>query len=526
MTDSLPPAGDDAEPTRVEGAILDPTVPAATREPDLWSSSVEVLPGAPVPPADRPRGRGFTVLVAAAVAALAVGGGTLAWAAFNRDTGDQPEKHLPANAGAMIKVDLDPSGSQKIDALRFFRKFPAGSGLRDGDDPRRFIYERLASDDPSAPPWSEVEPWLGQRLALAVLPGDGGRGATPVALLEVTDEATAKATLAKATDERMAFAVSGGWATIADTQAHVDAVTSGAADRSLAEDATFHRDVEALGDSGVVTGWADASRLPALRQGLAPGVLGGGLAGAALGGQGLLAQRYALVARFTGGDAEVVLRSFGTAGTSMPSGAREAAGALPDGTVAAVAVSGAGDTVGSAIGSGQSGSALAGVLADARRQTGLDLPGDLEAVLGRRVALALAEPDASGRPVLGLRGESDAAGLGSALDRLLRLTDGAGLPLERRDVPGGYVLATDRAQADAMARDGRLGRSDAFRDAVVDADGASFVAYVDVERLLGSAYGKQLGAGAAGTLGQLRAVGLVTSPTGDGTTTTLRVTTR
>jgi hypothetical protein len=521
---TIPPPGDSAapEPTRVEGAILDPTV--ATPPSDPWSLSAEVLPGGPVPAADRPRGRGFTALVAGGVAAVLVGGAAVAWAAFNGDTGDQPEKHLPATAGAMLKVDLDPSGAQKIDAVRFFAKFPFGNGLRGTDDPRQAIYERLTEDDSSAPAWSQVEPWLGQRMALAALPGDKGHEPTPVGLLQVTDEAKAKATLAKAADADTAFSVADGWATISDTQAHVDAVTKGAAAKSLADDATFRRDVDALGDSGVFGGWADPGRFPDLADAAAPGALLG-LSGAGLGQGDLLHQRLAMVARFTGGDAEVVLRSFGSVGTSTPTGAGPAVAGLPAGTVAAVGVSGAGDSVRKALTTGGSGTVLAQAMASAEQETGLKLPDDLEALLGQRFALALGQPDGSGEPVVGLRGQSDAAGLGNALDRLLRFTDASGLPLERRDVRGGYVLATNRAQAEALTRDGGLGGTDAFRDAVPDADRAAAVGYLDVERLLAT-YGQSIDGDTAASLKPLRAVGLAVTPQSDGTITTLRVTTR
>jgi hypothetical protein len=514
------PAGPQ-EPTPVEGAILDPTETLSTEDP--WALHVEVLPGAPLPPQDRIPRRGATALVAAGVAAVLVGGAAVAWAAFNGDTGDQPEKHLPATAGAMVKVDLDPSGSQKIDAIRFLRKFPLGSGLRDTDDPRRYLYERLAGQDASAPPWSEVEPWLGARVALAALPGE--RNAVPVAVLQVTDEAKARASLAKAADDDTAFAVDGGWAMISDTQAHLDAAAQSAATTSLADDATFRRDVDALGDAGVVTAWADPVRLPNLGDALrSAAVLG--LPTAVPRGGDLLKQRYAGVARFTGGNAELVVRTFGSAGASTAAGAGPSVAALPEGTVAGFGVSGAGDTIRTSLaGAGEAGQLLSGALVDAEQRTGLQLPEDLQALLGQRAAIALGEPDGSGRPVLGLRAASDAAGLGPALDRLLSFTDASGLPLERRDVPGGYVLATDRTQAEAMTRDGGLGDTDAFRDAVPDADSASVVAYLDVERLLAT-YGRAVDGDLAAALRPLRAVGLAVAATGDGTTTTLRVTTR
>jgi hypothetical protein len=512
LTDSLPPA---------------PSEPGAPDPgPDLWSGPVEVLEGGVVPAAPPRRGRGIVALTAAAVAAVLIGGAALAWAAFSGDGGDQPEQHLPATAGAFLKVDFDPSGTQKIDAVRFLAKFPMGKALEGsaGDDPRRFLYEQLTKDDRSAPPWRQVEAWLGQRVALGVVP-TAAEGPAVVALLQVTDEAEARASLAEAAGTDMAYTVAGGWATISDTRAHVDAVTRGATTNTLAADATFRHDVGVLGDPGVLAGWADASRFPQL-----PGALARrnplASAGPLFGTADLAKQRIALVARFTGGDAEVRLRTFGPTVAAAHAGAGAAVAALPRNTIAALGVSAGAESVRTSwralsgrVGPGRE------TLAQLRRQTGLELPGDLAALLGQRFAVALGEPDASGRPVAGIRVQSDAPSLGGALDRLLRYTDRAGLPLEHRDLDGGYVLSTSRDHAEALITDGGLGTSESFRSALPEADGAQTVAYVDVERL-SAAYLQDADSSAAASLRAVRAVGLTVTPTGDGTATTVRVTTR
>jgi hypothetical protein len=504
------------EPTQVEGVIPDPT--AAPSPQDPWAQSLEVFPGAPIPPQHRFRGRGVPAMVAAGVAAVLVGGTAIAWAAFNGDAGDQPERHLPTITGAFVKADFAPSAGQRIDAVRFLGKFPVGKDARGGGDPKQFVYERLEQVASYAPPWSEVEDWLGDRVALAAVPRDDGRP-YPVAVLQVTDDAKARTTLDTSLRDDAVAQVADGWAIITDSRAHLDAVLAATAKGTLAQDATFRHDTEALGDSGVLVGWTDLSRLPATA------ALSPTLTPQLLTGPDRLPMRGAFVGRFTGGDAEVTVRTFGTPPPPAGTGAGAVAAALPTDAVAAFSVAGAGDAV------EQNWSTLTRRLPDARAtlasieaQTGLRLPEDLAALLGQRTALALAEPDGSGRPVVGLRAQSDAAGLGPALDRFLRFTDASGLPLERRDVPGGYVLATDRAQAEALTRDGGLGGTDAFRDAVPDADRASVVAYVDVERVLAT-YGTGVD-GDLTALRPLRAVGLAMTATDDGTTTTLRITTR
>ena len=112
--------------------------------------------------------------------------------------GEQADVVLPANAVLAATFDLDPSASQKIDALRFARKFPQTSGLDwdSGTTPRKWLYERLTADADAAPSWAEVEPWLGDRAGIAVLPPDPGEQLPDAVLaLQVTDQEKARASL-------------------------------------------------------------------------------------------------------------------------------------------------------------------------------------------------------------------------------------------------------------------------------------------------------------------------------------------
>src|SRR5204862_376219 len=76
-------------------------------------------------PAGSGGGRRRGLLIGGGIAALAVVG-VGAWAAaqyFN--TGAQPAEALPASTVGYASIDLDPSGAQKIEALRTLNKFPA-----------------------------------------------------------------------------------------------------------------------------------------------------------------------------------------------------------------------------------------------------------------------------------------------------------------------------------------------------------------------------------------------------------------
>ena len=119
---------------------------------------------------------------------LAVGAG--AWAAVSFfQQGAQPAEALPSTTVAYASVDLDPSGSQKIDAFRTLDKFPAFKDqvdIHSVDDVRQKLGDELIkslgcdgltfADD--------IDPWLGNRAAVAAVdlgnpeprPGLGGPG--------------------------------------------------------------------------------------------------------------------------------------------------------------------------------------------------------------------------------------------------------------------------------------------------------------------------------------------------------------
>ena len=72
-----------------------------------------------------------------ALGALVAGGAVVAggaWAATSFfATGSQPAEALPDSTVAYFSVDLDPSGGQKIEAIKTLRKFP---GVHRQDRPR------------------------------------------------------------------------------------------------------------------------------------------------------------------------------------------------------------------------------------------------------------------------------------------------------------------------------------------------------------------------------------------------------
>jgi hypothetical protein len=212
-------------------------------------------------------------LVAGGVAAVVLaGGGAWAWSAwFNQ--GAQPAEALPGNTLAYVAVDLDPTGQQKVEAIEVLRKFPAFKdkiGLDTDDDVRRKVFELIQEDGTceDLDYAKDVEPWLGQRAAFAVV-SRGEETPAPVAVVQVTDEDKAvdglEALAACDSDDESAdgdfsseggYAIADGWAVLAETEQIAEGVVADAKDSGLADDEEFQSWTQAAGDPGVVTLYA------------------------------------------------------------------------------------------------------------------------------------------------------------------------------------------------------------------------------------------------------------------------------
>ncbi len=197
-----PPTGQPAGPPPGP-AGPPPSGPPPSSPPPSWQPGpAEVLQsgrGAPLPPGP-PRGRAGrrTGLIAGGallgVGVLAAG----AWAGYSMffATGAQPAEALPDSTVGYVSVDLDPSGKQKLEALRTLEKFPAFADnvdLSADDDLRLRLFEELQGegvcDDLDFA--DDIDPWLGNRFAAAAIDlggeGTGGLGVTGVGVVQIDD---------------------------------------------------------------------------------------------------------------------------------------------------------------------------------------------------------------------------------------------------------------------------------------------------------------------------------------------------
>jgi hypothetical protein len=238
---------DTPTPPTPESAGPDPTVeaPAATATTSSGGAGRKVALG-----------------TAGALAVAAVGGGAYAYTQLSGG-GAQPADVLPADTLAYVRLDLDPSASQKIDLFRLAKRVPELTqelGIEDEDDDvRRLIAEQLLGECDDVDYDRDVEPWLGERIGLGVGSFDDEDEAIRIAV-QVTDEGAAKDGIAKlfgCGDEEYGLAFLDGYAIVTPTQKTADAAVDAAQEKSLADVEAFTDTNDALDEQGVLSGWAD-----------------------------------------------------------------------------------------------------------------------------------------------------------------------------------------------------------------------------------------------------------------------------
>jgi hypothetical protein len=489
-----------------------------------------------VVPRVRPvRRRGALVASVVGVVA-AVGLGTYAYSLVGGG-GDQPEAHLPAGAVFMAKVDLDPSVSQKVDALRFANALPQGHDLSwdsPGKDPRERIYESLIQGNAGAPTWAEVKGWLGKRAAVAAAPsGEAGRPLVPLLALQVTDATAARASLRRSTSAGTPIGVAGsdGWLLVSDTQAHAEAALADVRTAPLSGAATFSEDMAGLGDQGVAALWVDYGGLGRLLPSASGLDTAPGFGPGALGLLGDQRGHGAVALRFSGPNLELAgsFRALTSGTLAQPSGPVKVE--LPSGSVIGASSAAMGEQLARTWSqvlqqvSVRSRSDPARLTSQLEQSTGLALPGDLRTLAGTQLSAAVLAPS-GGQPVMGLRVSSSATDLPAVVAKVVAFGAKSGVPLVSRDLPGGYVLSTSAQGAQTLTDDVGLTSSSRFQNAVPGWAEATTVVYVDVPAAV-AAFGTSMSAEGRKSTDAIDAVGLSATVAQDGSVSfTLRVTTR
>jgi len=472
-----------------------------TPDPDLPERLDQHAPD----PSTSSRSRRAPLLVGAAVAVLAVlGAGAWGVVSFLSGGGPAPATAIPSTAVAYVSIDLDPSASQKIEALKIAKKFPdlrKQLDLGNRDDLKRWIFGQIQKSDPcpSVSYDKDVKPWIGNRIGAAAVP-EAGKLA-PVVVVQVSDQDAARTGIEAMGNcdqgsGHLGIAFAGEYVVLSDTQAHADAAANAAKAHPLSEDATYKLWTGAVGDPGIVTMYASPKAPKAMldaEQNMAGGDVGGfsselpltnqfsGLSKAYAGFKGMAA-----VVRFHDGAVEME----SAAGGMTPLGTSGSAAdvtELPASTGAAVAVGlpprwghhlvdRAKKTFGPNVDVDQ-------MIAGLARETGLSVPDDVEKMLGSGVSVAmdgsadLSKPAPDTLP-LGLRIVGDPSTVTPELDKLKVLLPPE-VRLQTASGSGAVAVGMNPTYLATLAKSGSLGTDPTFTSVVPHADEASFVAYAN-----------------------------------------------
>ena len=452
------------------------------------------------------RGRGRSGLVTGGAAAFVALGAAGAWGVASFMSGGQEAAEVvPGDALAYVSLNLDPDGGQKLEAYQTLKKFPALDEYLDassgGEDLRRALVEPLLEeiDCPGVSFEDDVSPWLGNAVAMAAVPGE--TQPEPVAFVQVTDEDAAVdgiATLAACSPggaggaggaDMVGTAFSDGWLVLAETDEQAQAAVDDAAAGSLSEDGGYQRWVEEAGGSGILTAYV-AAGAPAAAFDAAEAEGASDVETEAFRGLVDDFEGAAAVLRFDDGALEVESAVGGLPSWTTSEG-DSGIGDLPDTTAVALGVA-VGDTVvqdvidaySEVLGQDE----VDQLLAEGEQMTGLDLPEDLQALLGDGFSVALdgsadllAGTSSPAQVPFGLRINGDPTQVRPALDKVLGALTTFGLPAELVQVQEGdgtVALALSPEHAATLAGDGGLGEQSGFNEALPDVERSRSGLYV------------------------------------------------
>jgi Protein of unknown function (DUF3352) len=215
-------------------------------------------------------GAKLTALTTALAVVLTGGVVTAAWRSFQPKTA--AEELVPSTAFAVGALDLGMPG--QADALAAFAQhFPSspthhGSGSA-VDRLLRAVFRQ--SSDPHVDYDRDIKPWLGDHVVLAGWMDKAGKPQLE-GLIESRDDAAAKKVLTKVIhpgDGAVRF--TDGYAVLGDTDALVRESIDAAHRSSIADNADYVHDIDALPGDPAATGWMDGPAvLKAIKAALGP----------------------------------------------------------------------------------------------------------------------------------------------------------------------------------------------------------------------------------------------------------------
>lgn len=493
MSDNEPTSEHGPQPDHASWGLSGELLSGGSGSHMLASSPGDMLASGSV---ERPR-RNLAAIVVSLIAVLAVIGGGVAYVGYHKlaSSGAQPDQWAPASSIAYIKIDLDPAASEKIAALRFEQKFPDAPHVTSADQLKDTLlsaaFDRPSSDINYV---TDIKPWLGDRVAIAVYPDSSGK-AQPVGILQVKDGALAQTGLAKLihtssdSSGTPGFVIEGDYAVVGPSQAAVDAAVAAARTSSITASNQYASDVATLGGDRIVTAWADlgalgkyASKSGALTGAGALGLSGNSVlgdlsrlgGGSGFGNLGSLAQlggaqglttntvkgRLVLGLELQAGYASISGRVVGADVSGVQNGdAGTLLAQLPSGSVAGVAVSGLGAIISKELTKLESGPlgalGVKGEMDALGAKLGISLPGDAINLLGSDVAAGLdSVPAAHGKAKFtAITEPTDAAQGLKTSQALAGLMTASGTPATATASGSNVVITNDAAASGALGND-------------------------------------------------------------------------
>jgi hypothetical protein len=455
----------------------------------------------------------LAVVAIGVAAVLTAGIGTAVAVGSAIGGGQQPEDVLPKNAIALAKVDLAPSLGQRKAVYDISRKFD-NVDVKSVGSVKDDLLAALFESDGTLDYRKDIKPWLGDRAGVAAVPDNTApQHVAPVAAVQYTDKDKATSTLKDAQKDSpdFAFAFSGDYVIIANTQADADKYAK--AGDHLSDNKGFNDAVDALDGDQIVTGWADVKGvydvIPADQRDQIK--LDKDPSGSFVVGARADSDYLEIVGKAV--DVSDSLKQYGAGNVGNGKGHNLLA-TMPVEATAALELTGLGDSLTKAYAKLAQDQSFQG-LENKAKEYGLNLPADLRTVFGTDVGIGVFGNLQDNPRVVGhvLTEQPDEAI--KILTKVPTPEDTPPFALEKES-SNSYFIGTD-AGAIALARKGTLGDSAPFKRALPDAKDAGFALYVSIGRAA------QLGGDATPAwIAKLQAFGMTAS--GDGGEFRIRLT--
>jgi hypothetical protein len=472
-------------------------------------------------PPSRHGGRRWGLVGGAGVAVVGVAAAA-AWGVSQfLGAGPGPATAAPANALAYVGLDLDPSGGQKIEALKTLRKFPALKeqlGIGSSDDLKRSVLERIIKESScdGLDYAADIGPWLGDKVGFGAIAG--GDGPVPFGVVQVTDEEKARKGVATldACDSgsgKTGIGFVGDYMVLAETDKIAAGIVADVDNGSLADDPTYQKWVGEAGGDGILTGYVSPDGAKVLAEEMTPAVHtmtstdaltadpSARPAGALVDDTDSQARKAladfqggALVARFEDEGLKVELAAGGLP-ANVTTGGDSGLTDLPSSTAIAIGF-GVSDTFAQdfidglrrSLGSHE----VDSILGQVEAGTGLTLPQDLQTLLGDGVSVAVDDSvdvgglfsgtgDAAPDVPVGLRIAGDPAKIMPVVQKVIDATGAGAQGVAVEQGSGAVAIGVSSDYLKRLAADGDLGGQSRFAKLLPDLQTGGTALYVDFD---------------------------------------------